>query len=140
MRTLRTIDQIARAKQRDVCYVTFQDRGDWHHPVLNWQALSHPRHKITDWLQANSIEWEDCFEFAVPECHETYHGHIYIDIAYDETDTKYQALAAFLEDESGNVRLEFGENTKFYLLSIEQAMTNAEHDEPGYWERYYENL
>lgn len=41
----------------------------------------------------------------------------------------YQALEAFLENPDGSMRIP---GTAFWLLSLDLAMKNVEHDEPGY--------
>jgi hypothetical protein len=133
MKILRTIEQIARDKQRDVVYVTFSGyNGDWRHPVPYWVSKEHPRHKITEWLIHNDVDWEDCHEFHIPEAHETYHGHFYIDIIHDKNDPTFQKLVSFLEDENGKVKPEFGEGTKFCLLPISVVLINNFYDELGY--------
>jgi hypothetical protein len=133
MKTLRTVDQIAKEKHRDVVYVAFASHTvDWHHPEPYWTSNTHPRHKITEWLKANNIQWEDCYEFKHPTLHEIYPGHFYIDIAYDLNNPKFQALVSFIEDEHGNVKPEFGENTKFCLLPLTVVLPHGKYDELGY--------
>jgi hypothetical protein len=137
------IDAIARKKQRDVLLVRFSstevgEEGDdfLFEPSFDWQNAP-ARQQIIDWLDANAIAWQACGDVANPECMVSYRGQIYIDIPYDEALPAYQALEAFLENPDGSMRIP---GTAFWLLSLDLAMKNVEHDEPGYWKRWAENF
>ena len=32
------------------------------------------------------------------------------------------------------------DDVKFYIVTLEHAMQNAHHDEPGFWERWADNF
>ncbi|MDO8263276.1 MAG: hypothetical protein Q7T21_08615 [Gallionella sp.] len=138
------IDAIARQKKHDVLYVVF------HHPAsdnkddeeilnqvdLEWETLP-IRQQIIDWLDAHGIGWKLCGHFANESLIMGYRGQLYIDLPYDKSLPAFQALEAFLEFPDGHMR--FPEVTFFYC-PLDKAMENAAHDEPGFWERWAENL
>ncbi|MFM0362173.1 hypothetical protein [Paraburkholderia sediminicola] len=131
---LEHIDAIARQKQRDVLYLTFFDdpqgkRSAW--------SENDTRAQIIQWLDAHGIRWRECGEIANPNVMRGYRGSIYVDVCYDAGDPVYQQLAAFLELPDGTMGLP---NMRFWALSLDVAMTNAHHDEPGFWERWAEDF
>jgi hypothetical protein len=137
--TIEYIDAIARKKQRTVLYILFTDpnapvRDDPipTPPPVNWRVLP-IRKTIIDWLDANDIEWDLCGDVADTRMMVSYRGQIYIDIPFDLSSPKYQALAEFLEFPDGTSRFpEVG----FHYLPLDVAMRNAHHDEPGFWEKW----
>jgi len=136
------IDAIARQKKRDVLYVQFHrweetprggrklvTRGDW-------RTLP-ARKQIIEWLDANDIGWSCCGQYAILNFEIAYLGQVYIDIPYDKASSEYRKLEAFLENPDGSARIP---GASFCYLPYEVAMENAEHDEPGYWDRWAENF
>lgn len=132
------IDRIARMKQRDVVYLTFA--SDWMDFDNTWETdENHPRNIITKFFDENDIKWTPCGNPASETGFSAYQGQIYIDIPYDVTNPKYIKVQQFLEDENENIKPEFGK-THFYYVPLSLALTNAHHDEPGYWEKWAETF
>ncbi|MEX3846274.1 hypothetical protein ACLFKS_24655 [Paraburkholderia sp. BR10879] len=130
------IDAIARSKQRDVLFVEFRrinhDRSLGRLVgVSEWREL-HARQQIIDWLNAEGIGWNPCGEFAHLDVRFGYRGQIYIDIPFDRDLYAYRELEAFLENPDGTMRIP---GARFCCVAIDDAMNNAEHDEPGFLER-----
>lgn len=146
---LEHIDAIARKKKRDVLFVTFEpaeshdamkpgDEGydPFTRIFFDWEK--HPsRRKIIKWLGGNGIEWHPCAHFANPNIMIPYMGQIYIDVPYDRNLPEYRKLEAFLETPDGSMRQP---NANFCYCPLESAMKNAEHDEPGFWDRWAESF
>lgn len=144
---LQHIDAIAREKMRDVLFLKFhaarptnreeQDEANFvNEPTIDWRSLQ-LRKDIITWLDEQGIDCLPCGSFANTNMMIGYHGQLYIDLPYDKTLPAYQALEAHLELPSGLMR--FSEAT-LYLCTLEMAMKNAEHDEPGFWEKWAENF
>ena len=143
--TIEHIDAIAREKRRDVAYIEFrrpasrQPRVDsWDDDMLvtEWKDLA-SRRRVVQWLDAQAIGYQPCAEFA-NECRmRSYRGQLYIDLPVEANSPAFQALTLFLEKPDGRSRMP---GVKFMLCTLEQAMTNAAHDEPGFWERWAETF
>lgn len=130
---IKHIDAIGREKQRDVLFVVFKlDEDDEDHPWLDWDNLPIRQH-IIDWLEKHGICWAPCGEYANVNQMVSYMGQIYIDLPYDRTLPSYLELEAFLENPDGSMRFP---HVIFAYLPLESAMKNAEHDAPGFWERW----
>jgi len=134
------IDAIARAKGRDVVYVTFPacdqctvlDDHDDPNESEDYGNYA-PRQALISWLDENGIGWSPCAFFA----NESvliwpYDGRIYIDVPFDLLNEHYQKVAAHLENPDGTPRIE---GVLFWYVPLEMAMKNRHHDEPGYWEK-----
>jgi hypothetical protein len=139
------IDAIARTKKRDVIYVEFhylvnprkrEYRSPYDELVLDWEHLS-ARKIVADWLDAKAIHWSPCAEFADLNCLVSYRGQMYIDIPYDKKSSAFQLLEAFLEDTDGSALIP---GVRFLYCTLEQALVNASHDEPGFWGRWAETF
>ena len=149
---LEHIDAIARQKQRGVLFVEFhplalapeageslsaQDVWAWKTmPDSAWEALP-IRQKIIDWLDEQSIGWQRCGHFASTSLMMGYRGQLYIDLPFDKSLPAFAALQAFLENPDGSMRY-----SAVFLIycSLDKALENAEHDAPGFWDRWAENL
>lgn len=136
------IDAIARKKQSDVLYLEFgpevQDEcfGIMVDPSYEF-TKDEARRKILDWLDMQGIGWTMCGDYANVHVMASYQGQIYLDVPYDETDPTYCKLRDYLEYPDGTIR---HQNVRFYICSLEMAMKNAEHDEPGFWDRWAESF
>jgi hypothetical protein len=138
------IDAIARRKQRDVLYLTFIDPNTQSDPALGmtepteiaWQTLP-IRQTIINWLDEQQISWCPCMHVASVNLIMSYRGQIYIDVVYDTELPIYQTLANYLELPDGTMKFR---EVEFWLLPLNIAMKNAEHDEPGFWERWAEKF
>lgn len=138
------IDAIARKKNRDVLFVTFepespalqQPEGE-DYALFNWLNQdwnSHAiRKQVMEWLDENGIGWQLCGNFANPNVITPYMGQIYIDVPYDRNLPEYQKLEVFFENSDGSMRLP---GVNFNYCPLEMAMKNAEHDEPDFWHRW----
>jgi hypothetical protein len=142
---LKHIDYIARQKQRDVLYLTFINepfKSFFSEPEPSdhyWKQPNSIRSKILIWLDENGFSWKECGEPARISGWRSYAGQIYIDVPFDTNDPEYQKLVEYLEDGNGNIKPEFG-NTQFWVMALDNAMKNAHHDEPGFWERWAEDF
>ena len=67
----------------------------------------------------------------------SYAGEIFIDVPFDETDSQYRKLQAFLEHADGTSRFD---DVRFFVVSLALAMKNAHHDEPGFWDRWADHF
>lgn len=137
---IQHIDAIARAKGRDVVYVTFpacerygaSDSADGPDKFEDFGSYA-PRRALIDWLDENGIGWSPCAFFADESLLIwPYNGRIYIDVPFDLLDERYQKVAAHLENPDGTPRIE---GVLFWYMPLEIAMKNRRHDEPGYWEK-----
>ena len=135
---LEHIDAIARQKQRDVMYLEFHAPGkslqlredhDWRNDPM--------RDTVCQWLTGQGIAWTPCGHFANEGLMMGYRGQIYIDVPYDESDPQYQQLTAYLEHEDGSMRYP---TVTFCYVLLANAMKNAHHDEPDFWENWAENF
>ena len=131
---LAHIDAIARQKQRDVLFLEFKNAERPHaQPFEEIES----RKRILEWLEGEGIPWLMCGDIADTSMMRSYAGQIYIDVPYDIENATYQSVQAFLENPDGSMRFD---DVKFWILSLERAMENAHHDEPGFWERWAEDF
>jgi hypothetical protein len=128
---LEHIDSIARKKQRDVLYLTFPSAERLQRP-RRYENID-DRCRIIAWLDANKIGWTMCGPFANENMMRSYAGELYVDVPFDIDDPDFQRVQAFLEFPDGSMRFA---NTRFWIVPLAQAMKNAHHDEPGFWERW----
>jgi hypothetical protein len=139
---LEHIDAISRRKKRDAIYIDFIDyqstnKGNRKRskikPASDW-AVNLNRLELIEWLNAEKIAWQPCAPFANPNfLQQKYHGQIYIDIPVDAAIEQFIKLERFLENPDGTPRLK---GIRFQYCSLEDALQNAEHDEPGFWENW----
>ncbi len=130
------IDAIARKLQRGVLFVEFhapnQRSGNHTSRALKWEMLP-IRQQVIDWLNARKIQWERCGHYASTSYMAAYRGQIYVDVPFDKRNRQFVDLSAFLENPDGSMR--FPDCTLYYC-PLYQAMENAEHDTPGFWDRW----
>ena len=67
----------------------------------------------------------------------SYRGQLYIDLPVDENSPAFQAITMFLDKTHGRARLN---EVKLMRCKLADAMKNAAHDEPGFWERWAETF
>ncbi len=134
------IDAIARKKQRDVLYITFNPRmsdddgsGGRSH---DWKNDS-MRETVCKWLTEHQIDWQPCGSVANESSMRSYCGQIYLDVPYDDKDPLYALVRDYLENPNGTMRFD---TVTFWYLPLEKAMKNAHHDEPGFWEKWAEKF
>ena len=134
---IQHIDKIAREKQRDVLFLginlySSQEEAD--------QAVDSPfiKPKAEAWLTEQKIPHRSCLLVATdePSLGQTA-NHIYIDVPMDESNPAYQKLIKHFETEEG---LPKDPRCVLYFHTLEDALKNAHHDEPGYWENWAKNF
>ena len=130
------IDAIARKKQRDVLYVTFHakqsDDDDSWGSSHDWKN-DPMRETVCNWLTDHNIAWQMCGYAADENCMAPYHGQIYIDLPYDDSESLYVSVRNYLENSDGTMRFE---TVSFWYLPLTTAMENAHHDAPGFWAKW----
>ena len=132
------IDAIARKKQRDVLFLEFGVPEDKKSYSFSYEYEQDPiRTEILAWLDAHNISYTMCGDFASENGWRAYRGQIYLDVVPDELDVLYKLLNEYLEDNEGKMKFK---GVMYYILSLEIAMQNAHHDEPGFWEKWAENF
>ena len=128
------IDAIARKLNRDVLYLEFLKAQRPHR--VDYRSLV-SRSRIIQWLDREDIVWRECGQVASETVMRSYAGEIFIDVPFDEADDQYRKVQAFLEYPDGSMRFE---DVRFYVVSLQFAMKNANHDEPGFWDRWADNF
>ncbi|HKR44986.1 MAG TPA: hypothetical protein VJU59_35860 [Paraburkholderia sp.] len=131
---LEHIDAIARKLNRDVLYFEFLQAQRPH--CADYRTLE-IRSRIVQWLDSEHIEWRECGQLASETVIRSYAGEIYINVPFDEADGQYRKVQAFLEYPDGTIRFD---DVRFYVVTLQVAMTNAHHDEPGFWDRWADNF
>lgn len=135
------IDRIARKKQRDVLLLEFHPESMSAFCIRDEsESYDYQNDKVRDEIIENldkcKIPWTPCAQIASPGSMCAYLGQIYLDVPYDEELPLYQVLQEYLEYPDGSMRFS---SVRFCYFPLEIAMKNAHHDEPGFWEKFYEN-
>jgi hypothetical protein len=135
-RYIEHIDAIARKTGRGVLYLEFHPR-----PFKEWRNYQYEadatRTAVLSWFDEHEVPWTECGPFANPNQMVPYLGQVYIDIPYDDTVPDYRRVCSYLEHPDGSIR---HAGVRFYVMSLDHAMENAAHDEPGFWERWAEDF
>ena len=137
---LEYIDAIARKKQRDVLFSVFRspENADDAPQERDFDWKSDPlRQQVCQWLTVHQISWCPCGHFANECCMLSYRGQVYVDVPFDEDNPTYRMVRDYLETPDGNMRFRTAD---FCCLTLEIAMENAHHDEPGFWANWAENF
>lgn len=124
---LETVDAIARRLGRDVIYLAIvkrQDRSSRDRPEVA---------AATAWLDAEGIGWSACLGFAPgmllieggPQA-------IHIEVPFEPGSAMLAKLDARFETPDGHPR---HPDLILTLLTLEDALINAEQDAPGFWDR-----
>ena len=129
-----SIDHIARKLGRDVVFIAFdtqevETRYDYHNDPKREQLLH--------WLDAQGIGWQKADDIASEYGFRAYKGSIYVDVPFDEQNPKYQQVKECLENAEGEM---LDPGITLYFVTLEEAMKNAHHDEPGFWDEWAENF
>ncbi|MFM0378451.1 hypothetical protein PQQ72_15700 [Paraburkholderia strydomiana] len=132
---LKHIDAIAREKQRDVLYLSFPP-AEKRESRTHYEQLD-SRKRIIEWLDAHHVIWLMCGDVANENVMRSYAGQIYVDVPYDTEDPTYHSLQELLEHSDGSMRFK---DVMFWVVSLQLAMKNAHHDEPGFWEKWAEDF
>jgi len=129
-----SIDHIARKLGRDVVFIAFDTQeGETRYDYRN----DPKREQLLHWLDAHDIAWKKADFFASEYGFRAYKGSIYVDVPFDEQNPKYQQVKERLENAEGEM-LDPGITLCF--VALEEAMKNAHHDEPGFWDEWAENF
>lgn len=125
------IDAIARQNGRDALYLEF-------HPHEHWRSYRYEedsgRDAMLAWLDSQGFGWQPCGPFACPPTMLPWLGQVFVDVPYDESLAAYRTLRDHLELPDGSMRQP---GVRFYVMPLTYASRNAEHDEPGFWERLW---
>ena len=120
---LKTLDEIAREKQRDVLCVMFFDPRQGFPKYLS-SAKRKLRAALIEFLDEHSIAWSECFDSASQNlliC--PYFGSIYLDVPYDLADPAYRLLADYLETPDCKPKYE---DMHFGVRTLQAAIKSAE--------------
>lgn len=128
MELIQHIDEIARKLKRDVLYLEF-------HPLQAGarHEADAMRRRTLEWLGAHHITWLRCGPYASVTRMEPYRGQVYLDVPFDENLPLYQELRNYLEHSDGSMK---HPDVRFMVMTLDRAMQNSEHDEPGFWTRW----
>ncbi|HIE5944240.1 MULTISPECIES: hypothetical protein [Burkholderia] len=132
--TLEHIDAIARRLKRDVLYLDFLKALRPHRE--DCRRIEN-RSRIVQWLDSEGISWRECGPFASETVIRSYAGEIFIDVPFDEADAQYRKVQEFLEYPDGATRFD---DVRFYIVTLQLALQNAHHDEPGFWDRWADSF
>lgn len=130
------IDAIARKQGRAVLYLEFhpQPYSEWREYRFEDDPM---RASVLAWLDAHGVPWKECGPFANLRVMAPYLGQVCLDVPYDESLPEYRVLRDYLEHPDGTMR---HDGVRFNVMPLDHAMQNAEHDEPGFWERWAEDF
>ena len=120
---LKTLDEIASEKQRDVLCVTFFDSRK---PIPRKLSAARRalRSELIQFLVDHSISWCECFDPASKGwLIYPYHGSIYLDVPYDLADPAYRLVADYLEMPGGEPRCE---GMYFGVRTLDAALKNLD--------------
>ncbi len=135
---IKNIDEIARQKQCDVAFLTFEDppaaikKQSQHEQnqrfifkMVDW--INHPsRIQIISWLRKNDIPWLPCAGLSDSGfISGGYQGQVYLDVPYDANKPEdqqhplFKKCLSFLEDNAGQVKWE---GVRFSGLTLNRAI------------------
>ena len=120
---LKTLDEIAREKQRDVLCVTFFEAGKPIPRKLS-PARRALRSELIQYLDDHSISWSECFDPASENLLiYPYSDSIYLDVPYDLADPGYRLVADYLETPGGEPKYE---DMHFCVRTLVAAIKTAD--------------
>lgn len=122
---IRTIDEIAREKQRDVIFVQFHNFSTGF--VADYRT-NPSRKAIISWLDEQRIGYIPCGGFDSGCIVEGYDGELYIDVAIDENDDNFIKLFEWFRPAGGMPRYE---NAWLFYLPLAVAVLNSNEVEPS---------
>ena len=144
---LEHIDAIARQKGRDVLMITFYPGARSFFGIEDEEEKvdifdfdykkSKARQKVIEWLNENKIVWQPCGEIANENMMIGYLGSVYLDVPFDPENETYRKLNEYLENPDGSSKVK---GVTLWALTLELALKNKHHDEPGFWEKWAENF
>ena len=120
---LKTLDEIAREKQRDVLCVRFFDPRRLIPKPLT-AARRKLRSELIQFLDDHSISWSECFDPATENMLiYPFSGSIYLDVPYDLAEPAYRLLADYLETPDCKPKYE---DMHFCVRTLEAAIKSVE--------------
>jgi hypothetical protein len=128
---IRTIDEIAREKQRDVIFVQFHN---FNTGFVSDYRTNASRKTIIKWLKQNNVSYTPCGGFDTGSIVEGYGGELYVDILIDENDSNFFKLVELFSSEGGGRR--FDDAWLFYLplaVALLNADEESDDDSLNYW-------
>ena len=132
---IKTIDQIAREKQRDVLFLDFPEVQE-SETFFDYEQCE-ARKLVINWLEKNNIHFYPCGYVASENGFASSDGRLYLDVVFDVNDETYKILSNFLENPDGTMKIP---GVRFCYLPLKMAMKNAHHDEPGFWGKWAEDF
>jgi hypothetical protein len=122
-----TIDGISRQLRRDVLFIALLDEAGEHVDIY------HKIDYITEWLDATDIPHQLCTAFTEdviyieggPAC-------IFLDVMAETDPEKLAALIAKFGNIEGKPLIS---GFQLCILKLEDAMQNAEQDDPAFWDK-----
>jgi hypothetical protein len=125
---IKTIDSVARERRADVIFLATLDangRYTREHPAIM---------AATIWLTDEGIGWELCGGFQKGWVSlEGGPRVIFIDAPYEPRSGTLKKLAARFENGDGSPRIP---GLMLAVLTLDEAMENAEQDNPEFWENF----
>lgn len=122
---IRTIDEIAREKQRDVIFIQFHNFSSGF--VADYRT-NPSRKAIVSWLDENRIAYIPCGGFDSGCIVEGYDGELYIDVPIDENDDDFFKLCTWFFPADGKRRYE---NAWLFYLPLAVALLNSHEADHG---------
>jgi hypothetical protein len=120
---LKTLDEIARDKQRDVLCVRFFDPRRLIPKPLT-AARRKLKSELIQFLDDHSISWSECFDPATEHLMiYPYSDSIYLDVPYDLADPGYRLVADYLETPGGEPKYE---DMHFCVRTLVAAIKTAD--------------
>lgn len=133
MPPIEHIDKIARELQRGVLFIAFSRDLFRSYEYKN----NKERNDLIQWLNDREIAYTRCASIASERTMESYRGQLYIDLPFDVNNEKFQELDEHLCNADNTPKIP---GVLFYYLSLDAAMENAHHDEPGFWDKWAETF
>jgi len=114
------IDQLAMDNRRDVLFVRFAEsfEGQKRMGSREYYKKSKIRQRLLEFLEENEIGSIECGPPSNSGYMSGYWGEIYIDVPFDESDSDYRKVQAFLENEDGSMKFD---DARFYYFPYEYA-------------------
>ena len=132
------IDKIARDIGRGVLFLEFhpeynpeEDDFTKRFKIFDYENCEE-RKQVLKWFEENNIKITPCFNTRSDGCfNQAYQGELYIDLPYDESNSKYMKVNSYFENPDDGMKIK---DVRFMNLSLEIAMRYKHHDEPGFWD------
>ena len=128
VRRIKSIDTIARERRTDVVFLAMLSSSG--KPTRDHPAFA----EVTAWLTEEGIAWELCagFDKGLVSL-EGGQRVIFIDTPYAPGSRTLAKIEARFEQEDGTPRIP---GIVLALLPLEDAMSNAEQDDPEFWAQF----